>query len=204
MVFLFNLHTPTLNTQDEFSVGRGQGLCLWAEHTHTQPASFTLIECRCFGLNRVMVAVGSLKCLPTAVGGGTNTSVSHLFFKLWGWNCIPHSLPNISLPIHWESKDCKSRQRSIRVPLGGLRLALLHLLKSSVPETVREVGLHQCPLCKYTAQMLTNVHPYSTQSPTQALGAASVTAEKHVKTLLVCKSANITEGLKGIDNTLGN
>lgn len=130
------LHISALKPQDVFSVGSWPG-SVCRTHTHTHHTSSTLIECRCFGFSRVIVAVGALKSLSRAVRGGPSTSVSHLFFKQRGWNCIPHSFPpSFFPPVHWESTDCKSGVCSIRVPLCGLRPALLHFLKSSVPECV--------------------------------------------------------------------
>lgn len=121
------LQTLTLKTYA--LLARGRGLC--AGHTH--PTSPTLIECRCVGFSRLIIAVGALKCLPTAVRGGTDTSVSHLFFKLWDWNWITPSLPPSRVfSVHWEGRDCKSRVSSMRSPLGGLPLTLFYFLKSSI------------------------------------------------------------------------
>lgn len=57
--------------------------------TDTHPTSPTLIECRGFGFTRVIVAGGVLKCLPTAVRGGTNTS----FLQTVGLELHPSLLP---------------------------------------------------------------------------------------------------------------
>lgn len=70
-------------------------MCCVGAHTHH--TSSLLTECRCFGFSRVIVTVGALKYLPTTVSRGTRTSVSHLFLKQSGWNCIAQSLPLSSL-----------------------------------------------------------------------------------------------------------
>ena len=140
-------HTSALKPQDAFTVGL-RPVSVYRTHTHTQQTNRTSssrTECRCFGFSRVIAAVGSLKSLPAAVRGETSWSVSHIFYKRPGWKCIPHSstnLPSIFFPpAHCECTDCKSWVCSIRVPLGGLRPALLQSLKSSLPETATGGGL---------------------------------------------------------------
>lgn len=107
-------------------------VCVQDTHTYTRSTPSTLIECRCFGFSRLIVAVGVLKHLPTAVRVGADTSFSHLFFKLWIWsnNTNPfhaslHSSFFFCYCFLYSGRWCNSRVSLIKALLGGLQWLVL-------------------------------------------------------------------------------
>lgn len=112
---------------------------------------------------------GKHKCLAILFSnGGAGTA-----------SLIPPFPPSFFL-YTGESTGCKSGVCSIRVPLGGLRLALLHFLNSSVPKTacvclsrggggLGGLTVNQCPPSsnthKHTPQTQINIHTWKENHP---------------------------------------
>lgn len=93
------LHTSALNPQDLYSVG-SEPTSVCRAHTHS--TSSAVIECRCFGFGRLTVAVGALKCLPTAVREGDKYKCLAIFFQTVELELHPRSFPSC-FSAYWES-----------------------------------------------------------------------------------------------------
>lgn len=133
---------------------------------------------------------GKHKCLAILFSnGGAGTA-----------SLIPPFPPSFFL-YTGESTGCKSGVCSIRVPLGGLRLALLHFLNSSVPKTAcvclsrgRGVGGADCQsmssFFKYT-----QAHTTDTDKHTHLERKSPFTQNAHPQAA-TCQSAYLGNLLK--------